>query len=204
MEFKGPYLRAMREQAPKMFVRLSKTRTLDALAQQKSEEAHQLLDDMLAEGEKDADGRPTMQARREAEELVRAQLINFPEEGPIERNQVGVGVPPRPVAAGPAFRSVLWNSAKVLAVLVALTAAQLVIASITRDPRPYNPAVFSAFREIEARCFAEPIGPRGTKRCDAVSRKSEQCANAEVPCTADEYWEFLSRLEFDLPPLRID
>jgi hypothetical protein len=146
MEFKGPYLRAMREQAPKMFVRLSKAGTLDAFAQQKSEEAHQLLENILADAEKEADGRPTMQARQEAEEIVRAQLIAFTDDEPVEVRRFGDGPRTEPT---PAIGPAIWNAAKVIAVLVALSAAPLVVAEITRDKRPYNPAIFTAFREIE-------------------------------------------------------
>ena len=82
MEFKGPYLQAMSDQAPKMFNRLRRTGALDAHANRKSEEAHQLFDDLTADAPKLPNGLPKLPYRREAEELVFATLIEFPSEEP--------------------------------------------------------------------------------------------------------------------------
>lgn len=77
MEFKGLYLFGMRDQAPKMFMELRRSGKLDQFLQEKTTEAHKMLDEILARSEKDEDGEPTMRARREAEEIVRATLIAF-------------------------------------------------------------------------------------------------------------------------------
>lgn len=68
MEFKGPYLFAMREQDPKMFMELRRSGKMDEHLQEKTEEAYKMLDDLTAKGT----------PRREAEEIVRATLIEFP------------------------------------------------------------------------------------------------------------------------------
>jgi len=80
MEFKLPYVQAMREKAPRMFMEMRRAGTLDQHLQDKSLEAHRMLTEMLARAPKDQYGDPTMQARREAEETVRATLIEFPAE----------------------------------------------------------------------------------------------------------------------------
>ncbi len=82
MEFKYPYLLAMREQAPKMFNRLRKTGALDAHVQEKSKEAHALLDYLTADAPKLPGGQPEDQYRSRAERQVLEQLIEFPSEGP--------------------------------------------------------------------------------------------------------------------------
>ena len=79
MEFKGPYLFAMRERAPKMFKELCRSGRLDEHLQEKSVEAHELLDQLLASEPKGVDGLPKdLQALRLAEEIVLAQMLDFP------------------------------------------------------------------------------------------------------------------------------
>jgi hypothetical protein len=78
VEFKGPYLFAMREQDPKMFMELRRSGKLDAHLQEKSEEAHRLLEELLASKPKNKWGNYSPADEREAEELVRSQLIEFP------------------------------------------------------------------------------------------------------------------------------
>jgi hypothetical protein len=70
------------------------------------------------------------------------------------------------------------------------------------DKRPYNPAVFQAFRRIEHQCIAQDW-ERLTVRCDQVIKRMEQCDRTESGCTADEYYDFIAKLGFDLPPLRL-
>lgn len=77
MEIKGPYLMAMREQDPKMFMALRRAGTLDQHLQQVAEQASRMLHDLLAQAPKGKDGHPTPAAEREAEETVRATLIEF-------------------------------------------------------------------------------------------------------------------------------
>lgn len=81
MEFKLPYLLAMRERAPKMFNQLRRSGEMDAHLQMKSEEAHRMFEELTADEPKLPNGLPTSQsAIREAEEIVLATLINFATE----------------------------------------------------------------------------------------------------------------------------
>lgn len=82
MEFKGPYLYAMRERAPKMFNRLRRTGALNKHLQDKSREAHQMFR-MLTEGAPTLpNGYPRDPEAREAEQQVLETLIEFPSETP--------------------------------------------------------------------------------------------------------------------------
>jgi hypothetical protein len=78
MEFKGPYLQAMRVQAPKMFNRLRRTGAMDAHLAMKSAEAHRMFEELTADAPKQANGLPMQPYLREAEEIVRSTLIEFP------------------------------------------------------------------------------------------------------------------------------
>jgi hypothetical protein len=81
MDFISPYLHAMREEAPRMFMALRRAGTLDDHLQQKSTEAHTMLEQLLAKEPKLPNGLPeNQQALRAAEEIVRATLIEFPPE----------------------------------------------------------------------------------------------------------------------------
>lgn len=82
MEFKGPYLQAMRDQAPKMFNRLRRTGALNAHLKQKSQEAQRLFSDLTKDVPKLPSGYPQDPEAREAEQLVFATLIEFPSEQP--------------------------------------------------------------------------------------------------------------------------
>lgn len=75
MEFKGPYVKAMMERAPKMFMALRRSGQLDAHLQAKSEEA-----ELTADAPKLPNGLPREPYLREAEEQVFALLIEFPGE----------------------------------------------------------------------------------------------------------------------------
>jgi hypothetical protein len=79
MEFKGTYLLAMREQAPKMFMELRRSGKLDQHLQEKSTEAHQMLRELLAQKPRTARGDPYVSDQHWAEEIVRATLIEFKE-----------------------------------------------------------------------------------------------------------------------------
>ena len=79
MEFKGPYLRAMRDQAPKMFNRLRRTGALNAHVAKKSMEAQRMFDELTEHAPKLPSGYPRqMEVAREAEQAVLATLIEFP------------------------------------------------------------------------------------------------------------------------------
>jgi hypothetical protein len=80
MEFKGLYLQAMREQAPKMFNQLRRTGALDKHVQEKAAEARRLFEDLTANAPKLPNGLPELPYRREAEEQVFATLVEFPSE----------------------------------------------------------------------------------------------------------------------------
>ncbi len=80
MDFKVPYAEAMRQQAPKMFNSLNKTGQLEAHLTAKSQEAHKLFAELTAKAPKDPTGYPKEPFAREAEEQVKAVLIEFPPE----------------------------------------------------------------------------------------------------------------------------
>ncbi len=82
MEFKLPYLLAMREQAPKMFNQLRRTGALNAHVKQKLEEASRLFDDLTADAPKLSNGLPENPYRSRAESQVFETLIEFPSEKP--------------------------------------------------------------------------------------------------------------------------
>src|SRR6185503_1307477 len=86
MDFKAPYVHAMREQAPRMFNALVRSGGMDAHLQRKSHEAHQMLEELLAHVPKEANGLPkNPQDLHRAEEIVRATLIEFPPQPDPER-----------------------------------------------------------------------------------------------------------------------
>ncbi len=79
MDFKGPYLFAMRQRAPKIFLELCRSGQLDQHLQDKSNEAHALLEQLLANEPKGVDSLPKdPQALRLAEERVLGELLDFP------------------------------------------------------------------------------------------------------------------------------
>ena len=74
-------MQAMRQQAPQMFNELARSDQLEAHVQKKSEEAHQMLRDLLAPEEpKGVDGLPRdPQAQRLAEERMLGEMLDFPQ-----------------------------------------------------------------------------------------------------------------------------
>lgn len=80
MEFKVPYLLAMREQDPKMFMDLRRSGELEAHVQQKAEEASQMLKGLLANVPKSEHGNAGVSDQQAAEEQVLATLIDFPQQ----------------------------------------------------------------------------------------------------------------------------
>jgi hypothetical protein len=76
VKFQEPYLPAMRERAPKMFRELVRHGRMEQHLKQKTAEAYDLLDQLLAHNPN-----PGLAQRREAEEQVRAVMIDFPPEG---------------------------------------------------------------------------------------------------------------------------
>ena len=78
MEFKTPYLLAMREQAPAMFRELVRSGKMEDHLQAKAMEAKRMLQGLLASAPKDPFGQPQLEAARAAEEVVRETLIDFP------------------------------------------------------------------------------------------------------------------------------
>ena len=89
MEFKHPYLLAMREQAPKMFNQLRKTGAMEAHLQEKSEEAHKLLEYLTVDAPKLPNGLTKQPYLREAKEQVLATLIEFQSEAPEPKDPLG-------------------------------------------------------------------------------------------------------------------
>jgi hypothetical protein len=89
MDFRAQYLRAMHDQAPNLFKRLSKSGELEKQAALKASEAERMFRDLTKDAPKDNNGRTTLQASREAEELVRAELLDFEDgERSMERDEI--------------------------------------------------------------------------------------------------------------------
>lgn len=65
-----------------------------------------------------------------------------------------------------------------------------------------NPAIFAAFRAIEARCLSDDRAGE-SDRCDAALDYLGNCSGASDGCTAAEYYCALRRLGFELPPFHI-
>ena len=79
MEFKSPYVRAMRERAPKMFNELRRNGLMERHLQEKSEEAHRMFEELTAGAPKLQSGYPEEPHATRAERLVFETLIEFPE-----------------------------------------------------------------------------------------------------------------------------
>jgi hypothetical protein len=76
MDIKAQYLEAMRQQAPKMFRRLTRSGELMTDTDRVSREAERMFRILT----KDQPQPLSLQARREAEEQVRAEILSFPSE----------------------------------------------------------------------------------------------------------------------------
>ena len=105
MEFKGPYLFAMREQAPKMFMELRRSGKLDEFLQQKGHEALHLKAELLANKPKDKSGNYSPADERGAEEVVRSQLIEFPKPEREQNPEPPDDLPTAPMRASRASTS---------------------------------------------------------------------------------------------------
>jgi len=82
MNFGEPYLLAMREQVPQMYMELRRHGRLDQHLKQKSLEAQAMFNGLLARHKN-----PGPAERQQAEEIVRTTLIEFPPEKPPQDNQ---------------------------------------------------------------------------------------------------------------------
>lgn len=79
MDFKGPYLDRMISEDPKMFMDLRRSGRLDQHLAEKSRQAHKMLADLLSKEPKDSVGLvKNPQAQASAEEIVRANMMDFP------------------------------------------------------------------------------------------------------------------------------
>ncbi len=78
IEFKLPYMLAMRQQAPKMFNRLSREGKLMAFVEEKAAEASKLFHELTANAPKTLGGYPREPEAREAIEQVMAVMLEFP------------------------------------------------------------------------------------------------------------------------------
>jgi len=69
-----------------------------------------------------------------------------------------------------------------------------------------NELIYPAFRKIEDYCqgyvFEEYVSQSELKRCEAVIEKKRRCdaTDPTFTCSAEEYYDFLLNLGFDLPP----
>jgi len=81
MEFKLPYLLAMREHAPKMFNELRRSGALDEHVAMKAKEAYSIYQSLIAGAETLPNGIPRdLQVMRSAEEQTLAVMLDFPDE----------------------------------------------------------------------------------------------------------------------------
>jgi hypothetical protein len=80
MEFKLPYMQAMRQQAPKLFNRLSRSGGLEAFVNEKAQEASKLFHELTANAPKEAGGYPKEPEASEAIEQVMAVMLDFPKD----------------------------------------------------------------------------------------------------------------------------
>lgn len=80
MEFKTMYALAMRDQDPRGFNQLVRSGKMEEFLAAREQEAGRLLKQLLGPAEKGPDGKPTMAAQREAEEHVRAVMLDFPKK----------------------------------------------------------------------------------------------------------------------------
>jgi hypothetical protein len=80
MDLRAQYLQAMRDQAPALFKRLSERGQLEKETRLALIEAECMFRDLMKDAKTDKSGQPTLQARREVEEQVRAALLNFAAE----------------------------------------------------------------------------------------------------------------------------
>ena len=83
MNLKFMYLQAMRDQNPKMFRRLKANGTLDRRAKEAAIEGERMYRSLL---ETRADP-PTMADKRECEEIVRAEILQFPDDDEMTPEQ---------------------------------------------------------------------------------------------------------------------
>ena len=78
MEFRLPYMQAMRQQAPKMFNRLSREGKLQAFVDEKAKEASRLFEELTKDAPKEKGGYPKEPQASEAQEAVMAAMLEFP------------------------------------------------------------------------------------------------------------------------------
>ncbi len=78
MEFRLPYLQAMRAQAPKLFNRLSRSGELESYVNEKAKQASDLFHELTKDAPKEQGGYPKEPFASEAAEAVMQTLIDFP------------------------------------------------------------------------------------------------------------------------------
>lgn len=78
MEFRSQYLRAMREQAPKMFNRLNREGKLEAFVNEKAIEASRMFEELTKDAPREKGGYPKEPQASEAQEAVMAAMLDFP------------------------------------------------------------------------------------------------------------------------------
>jgi hypothetical protein len=88
MEFRVPYLQAMQAQAPKMFKELSRTGELERFATLKTRQATLRFQELTKDAPKEPGGHPRAPFAREAEEQVKAEMMQFPTEETAQRDEI--------------------------------------------------------------------------------------------------------------------
>ena len=82
-------------------------------------------------------------------------------------------------------------------IVISLGIIWLLYGNERENNKHINPTIFPAFRAIESKCLSESF-PHETVRCQKVLKLLGQCAS-EAGCTANEYYEELTRAGFTLP-----
>jgi hypothetical protein len=80
-DFKFQYLSVMRERSPAMFKELTKSGELDEFVEMQVKEAVRLFEEITQGSERDESGRLTTRAIREADEIVKGMMFEFPMYG---------------------------------------------------------------------------------------------------------------------------
>lgn len=79
----------------------------------------------------------------------------------------------------------------------------LVSHEIFGDKRPYNPEIHDTLKQLMLSCSARPRIYR-TVRCDIAAEQIASCLQSDYCDLDDLYNTLVIKLEFNLPPLRLD
>ena len=97
---------------------------------------------------------------------------------------------------------VKMNVWKILFFSISLITIILIVEDIKvarKNNSHINQEIYIAFRKIESDCLQKKYLGR-SKRCQLVLDMEDRCSDPRHFCPAEEYYETLSRIGFDLPP----